>query len=213
MQMNSVKASNKKPVGSLSVVKNFRKVIESHNIKVMNKELYEFFHLQCGFIAHYNIDGFKSTYTRPRDFADVFIRHFDKDHRYFSGIYPCHEDPYGDTGFTKAKIKQEFQRIVDMHKDSIGRWAENQQKNERHAAFKILKKEFQEDLKSLKITCEACDNEYEINVLKEKESFNDFKIICCLFCGQQIKLYQGGEMHVERTKQKKVKQDTQAVRN
>ena len=170
MQMNSIKTSDKRPVGSLPVVKNFRKVIESRDIKAMNKELYEFFHLQCGFIAHYNIDGFKSTYTRPRDFAEVFIRHFDKDHRYFSGIYPCHEDLYKNTGFTKAKIKQEFQRIVDIHKDSIGRWAENQQRNERYAVFKILKEEFQEELDGLKIDCEACDNKYEINVLKEGEN-------------------------------------------
>ena len=189
MQMNLIKTSNKKPVGSLPVVKNFRKVIEGRNIKAMNKELYEFFHLHCGFIAHYNIDGFKSTYARPLDFAEVFIRHFDKDHRYFSGIYPCHEDPYKNAGFTKAEIKQEFRRIVEIHKDSIGRWAENRQRNERHAAFKILKEEFQEELNGLKIDCEACDNRYEINVLKEGENFNDFGIICCLFCGQQIKLY------------------------
>lgn len=189
MQMNSIKTSNKRRVASLPVVKNFRKVIENRDIKSMNKELYEFFHLHCGFIAHYNMDGFKSAYARPHDFAEVFIRHFDKDHRYFSGIYACHQHPYKDTGFTKAKIKQEFHRIVDMHKDSIGRWAENQQKNERYAAFTILRKEFQEELSGIKIDCEACDNKYEITVFKEGENFKDFGTVCCVFCGQQIKLY------------------------
>jgi hypothetical protein len=189
MQTELIKTSNTMPVGSLTVVKNFRKVIEGRDIIKMNKELYQFLNLHCGFIAHYDINGFKSVYSTPKEFAEVFIRHFDRRHRYFSGIYPCHEEPYEHTGFSKADIKQEFCRIVDRHKDSIGRWAENQQRNERHAAFKILKNEFQKELNGLKIDCEACDNKYEINVLKEGENFNDFGIICCLFCGQQIKLY------------------------
>jgi len=209
--MQLMNTSNKQPVSSLRVVKNFRKVIEIRDINAMKKELYQFLNLHCGFIAHYDINGFKSVYSPPKEFAEVFIRHFDSEHRYFSGIYPCHEDPYKDTGFTKADIKQEFCRIVDMHKDSIERWAENRQRNERYDAFKILKEEFQEELNGLKIDCDACDNKYEINVLKEGENFNDFGIICCLFCGQQIKLYEGGEIHVERTNKRKVKQDTQAV--
>ena len=189
MQMQLMDTSDKQPVNSLRVVKNFRKVIESRDINAMKKELYQFLNLHCGFIAHYDINGFKSVYSPPKEFAEVFIRHFDRKHRYFSGIYPCHEDPYKDTGFTKADIKQEFCRIVDMHKDSIGRWAENRQRNERYDAFKILKEEFQEELNGLKIDCDACDNKYEINVLEEGENFNDFGIICCLFCGQQIKFY------------------------
>lgn len=189
MQMKIIKTTDKQPIGSLRVVNNFRKVIESRDIHHMTKELYEFLNLYCGFIAHYNINGFKSTYTRPRDFAEVFIRHFDKSHRYFSGIYPCNEEIYKDAGFTKAQIKREFYRIVDMNKDSIKRWAENQQRSERYQAYKILKEEFREEFDGLKINCKACSNKYEIYVLKTGDKFKDFGIICCLFCGQQIKLY------------------------
>ena len=56
-------------------------------------------------------------------------------------------------------------------------------------ALKMVMEEFQGTLKNIKINCEACGNEYEINVLKEEVNFIDFGIICCLFCGQQIKLY------------------------
>ena len=100
----------------IAVIKNFKEVIETRNIDKMNKELYEFLNLHCGFIAHYDINGFKATYRSPRDFAEVFIRHFDRQHRYYSGIYRCHEEAYKDTGLTKAQIKIEFERIVTVTK-------------------------------------------------------------------------------------------------
>ena len=145
MQMQLIETSDKKPVSSLYVVKNFKKVIESRDINNMTKELYNFLNLYCGFIAHYDINGFKSVYSTPKQFADVYIRHFDPDHRYFSGIYQCHEEPYKDTGFTKAEIKWEFSRIVQMHKESITKWAEAKQRSERYAIYLSLKKEFEPD--------------------------------------------------------------------
>ena len=189
MQMPLVKSSERKQIQKLSVVKNFRRVIEGRNISLMNKELYEFLNLYCGFIAHYDINGFKATYSAHKDFAGVFIRHFDNEHCYFDGVYPCHEDHYRDTGFTKAEIKEEFNRIVERHKDAIGKWAENKQRSERLNVYRMLKQEFQGELRGFKINCDACGNEYEVKVLKEDDEFKDFGIVCCLFCGQQIKLY------------------------
>ena len=55
-------------------------------------------------------------------------------------------------------------------------------------ALKMVMEEFQGTLKGIKVNCEACNNEYEVNVLKGV-NFIDFGIICCLFCGRQIKLY------------------------
>lgn len=181
--------SNGKPISNLPVVRNFRKVIEARDINLMKKELYQFLNLYCSFIAHYNIDGFKATYSRPKDFAEVFIRHFDGDHKYYSAVYPYQSEPYKETGFSKAEIKREFCRIADEHKDAIGKWADNRQKDERHAAYLNLKKEFQPGSDGLNIECEACGNEYEVEVKKNGDDFNDFGIVCCLFCGQQIKLY------------------------
>ena len=189
MKTELKKLSSKKPTNKLSVVRNFRQAIEARDISLMNKELYQFLNLYCGFIAHYDINGFKATYSRPKDFAEYFIRHFDHEHKYFNRIYPCHDEAYKDTGYTKAEIKQEFCRIVEEHKDAIGEWADQSQKDERYAAYLNLKKEFQPESDGFEITCEACGNEYEVKVRKEGEDFNDFGIICCLFCGQQIKLY------------------------
>ena len=133
----------KRVIETLPVVRNFRRVIEARDMSIMNKGLYQFLNLHCGFIAHYDIHGFRSTYTAPRDFADVFIRHFDRDHRYFCGNYACHSEPYQESGFTKAEIKQEFFRIVEEHKEAIGLWANGVERDKRYSLFQRLKNEFE----------------------------------------------------------------------
>ena len=135
--------AEKTVIERLPVVRNFRQVIEARDMSIMNKGLYQFLNLHCGFIAHYDIHGFRSTYTAPRDFADVFIRHFDRDHRYFCGNYACHSEPYQNSEFTKAEIKQEFFRIVDRHKDAIALWANGVERSKRYSLFQKLKNEFE----------------------------------------------------------------------
>jgi len=143
MQRKIFKIPYQKPIGSLYVVRNFGKVIEARDIKHMTKELYEFLHLHCDFIAHFDINGFKYTYSTPEKFSDVFIRHFDPEHKYFHGIPRCHEVPYKETDFTKAEIIKEFNRIVDIHKQSIITWAGTKQKNQRYVLYLALKQEFE----------------------------------------------------------------------
>jgi hypothetical protein len=126
----------------IAVIKNFKEVIETRKIDRMNKELYQFLNFYCGFIAHYDINGFKATYQSPLDFAEAFIRHFDRNHPYFSQIYACHQESYKDTGLTKAQIKSEFEKIVSLHKDQISRWAREEQRNERYVLYLKLKQEF-----------------------------------------------------------------------
>ena len=128
---------------TIAVIKNFKEVIESRDIDKMSKELYDFLTLYCGFIAHYNIEGFKATYRAPMDFAEVFIKHFDRRHPYYSGVYACHQEPYKDTGLTKAEIKREFETIVDLHKDQISRWAKDELRQERYTLYLKLKNEFE----------------------------------------------------------------------
>ena len=63
------------------------------------------------------------------------------------------------------------------------------QRRKKFNAYRMIMEKFQGTLNNLKINCEACGNEYEVNVQKEGDNFMDFGIICCLFCGQQIKLF------------------------
>ena len=127
----------------IAVIRNFKEVIEHKDVDRIKKELYEFLILNCGFIAHCNIEGFKATYRDPKNFAGVFIKHFDKDHMYYNGIYSCHLSPYKDTRLTKAEIKREFEKIVERHKEEIGRWAKDEQKQERYSLYLKLKEEFE----------------------------------------------------------------------
>ena len=42
-------------------------------------------------------------------------------------------------------------------------------------------------MNGISIECEACGENYDVQVKKEGQEFTDFRIICCIFCGQQIK--------------------------
>jgi hypothetical protein len=155
----------------IAVIKNFQQVIENRDIDRMNKELYEFLNLYCGFIAHYDINGFKATYKSPRDFAEVFIRHFDREHRYYNGIYPCHESPYKDTGMTKAQIKKEFERIVENHKDRIIQRAHEELRQERYTLYLKLKKEFED--KGMKEVTKDVEQTHPGTTLTDSQALRD----------------------------------------
>ncbi len=185
-QQNERRELRKSGVDTVPVVRNFRQVIGSRDMSLMKKELYQFLHLHCGFIAHYNIHGFQETYAAPTDFADIFIRHFDEDHRYFCGNYACHEEPYRESGYTKAEIKEAFFRIVASHKDAIERWARDEERNHRFAAFQVLRKEFEHEEKSIHIVCELCGEEMDLRIEGWDHSKGVPDNLCCLFCGHPI---------------------------
>jgi len=158
-------ATDKIATGNLAVVKNFRRIIETRDLSLMHKELYDFLIQYCGFIAHYNIHGFRDTYADPKEFADIFIRHFDRDHCYFNSGYACHNVPYKDTGYTKNEIKEKFFQIVDLHKDAIAEWAHDVAKTRRYASLQVLKKEFDQEENLSK----SCRENVDVKIKKNKE--------------------------------------------
>ena len=87
-------------------------------------------------------------------------------------------------------FEDEFCHIVDEHKEAISTWAKKRQRDERYVMYSKLKGEFHEETGAINVNCEACGNVYEVTVIKQGEECNDFGIICCVFCGQQIKLYE-----------------------
>ena len=185
MEATLVKTPDRKPIEKLPVVRNFRQVIEARDLSLMKDELYQFLILHCAFIAHYNIDGFKATYRDPKDFAGVFIRHFDRAHGYFCNTYRCDDAGYKDTGYTVADIKQEFCRIVDAHIEVVAMWAEGEQRRERLAALGRLKEEFEGSLKSLSVKCDGCHASYEVRVVEEGNSAG-LGSLHCLFCARDV---------------------------
>jgi hypothetical protein len=59
----------------------FTRVLKTRDINTMDKNLYEYLHLNCGFIAHYNIHRFKTEYD-GHEFCR-FIEHFDRNSQIF----------------------------------------------------------------------------------------------------------------------------------
>lgn len=45
------------------VLRNFKKVIDKQNPRLINKELYYHLNLNCNFIAHFNLQGFREAYA------------------------------------------------------------------------------------------------------------------------------------------------------
>lgn len=56
--------------------KTFKKVIDNRDSSLIDKNLYSHLHLHCSFIAHYNIHGFRETYSGIEGFRE-FVEHFD----------------------------------------------------------------------------------------------------------------------------------------
>ena len=212
MQESARKKEAHQDIERLAVVKNFRKVIETRDMSLMSKELYQFLNLYCGFIAHYDIHGFRATYAGAREFAEVFIRHFDRNHRYFCGNYPCHDEPYQATGFTKAAIKEEFFRIVEGHKEDITEWADGVERDKRRAIFRTLKHEFEPDEMNLHLECTLCGEELDFCIKRNGRDEKALETLCCLFCGEPIKLHeQGGDTYVEHTIEGTAGEDTETL--
>jgi hypothetical protein len=74
--------------------KKFRKVLDTRDSQKIDKALYHHLYQHCGFIAHYNIHGYRDTYE-GRGFLD-FIKHFEQ----------CYYLGYGDHGKFNLRLKQ-----------------------------------------------------------------------------------------------------------
>lgn len=72
--------------------KTFKRVIDKRDSSLIDKNLYNHLHLHCGFIAHYDIHGFRNTYSGIEGFRE-FIEQFDSHRPQFNNW--CHW-VYGD---------------------------------------------------------------------------------------------------------------------
>ncbi|WP_434512392.1 hypothetical protein [Desulfitobacterium sp. AusDCA] len=58
------------------VLKNFKKVVDKENSELINKDLYYHLNLNCNFIANFDLQGFRETYSGEnfKDFLEKFDR-------------------------------------------------------------------------------------------------------------------------------------------
>ncbi len=64
---------NWEPLNSKAIVHNIELIFKSNDINKLNKPTYNFVHNLTGFIAHYDLYGFRSTYEDLRLFADELL--------------------------------------------------------------------------------------------------------------------------------------------
>lgn len=104
--------------------KNFKKIIDKRDISLLKKPLYEHLHVHCGFIAHYNIHGFREEYS-GQNFRR-FIEHFDKNHYYNQPPYLnflwVGERDYADINtqiadYVTAQAQQIYGELDEAQKD------------------------------------------------------------------------------------------------
>jgi hypothetical protein len=57
------------------ILNNFKKVIDKRNAGLINKELYYHLNLNCNFVAHFNLKGFRENYSGD-NFIE-FVQKFD----------------------------------------------------------------------------------------------------------------------------------------
>lgn len=87
----------------------FQRIIDGRNINLLDKNLYEHLHLHCGFIAHYDINGFKVEYSGTdgfKRFIDNFVLYGQREMMY--------SEDYNDINGELIKYaKKHYQKIME----------------------------------------------------------------------------------------------------
>jgi len=94
------------------VLKNLKKVLKKKDINLLSKEAYEVVMNLSGFIAHYDINGFKAYYS---DFDD-FLRNLRNSHDLLNPNYYLDEFFMKDNKeyyTAKAKFLKKLKEVVD----------------------------------------------------------------------------------------------------
>lgn len=131
-----------KPLNSKAILKNLELVLKTNNIEKLNGPTYNFLYLMSGFIAHYNINGFKCEYRDLRKLVNDLDSSMDTRDwtRYVS-------DSYFSTGenapyyFSKASVLQEIPALVEKYRLAIDSYfADSEKEKDLALASALLRK-------------------------------------------------------------------------
>tara|TARA_Y100000310_G_scaffold335935_1_gene419200 strand:- start:761 stop:1156 length:396 start_codon:yes stop_codon:yes gene_type:complete len=120
------------------LVNNLKRIIKARNMEPLQKKLYEFIHLHCGFIAHYNLNGFKHTYYEGQEFQT-----FLEDLKEGCNVYACDMEDNYNYGYTNKEVKEAIAEILtDELLGQIQQEVNVDAKQERFGEYQRLKAEF-----------------------------------------------------------------------
>lgn len=112
------------------------------NIKYFTKRLYDHLTLHCSFIAHFNQQGFYSTYFEDPEDTIKFMKQFDQDHG-------CVSVEYGSTHWLNSEDYSDINRAMveslEPYKSGLYEGMKQKAKEMKHGRLGNLKR----SLKSL----------------------------------------------------------------
>ena len=113
------------------IIKSLTQVFDNHNIDQLTKDTYDFIKNLSGFIAHCNIDGFKSEYQDLRKFIDDLLESSDVDNsaHYLSDDYFSKGEQFYYYA-QKCALLKAIKKLAIKHKDKIDNAFNEQEKIE-----------------------------------------------------------------------------------
>ena len=120
-----------------TVLRNIKQVLENQDIGLLQKPAYRILITHCGFIAHYDLEGFRATY---KDHLDDFVRLFLEQHGFGwetflqnKGSY-LYDTSYG--GVMLADLVRDLITLFKLHQPGIAWASEAKRKASRVAGLR-----------------------------------------------------------------------------
>ena len=118
-------AGNWKPYNDKALIKNIDLVFKTGDIEKLSKSAYNFINTQSGFIAHYDLYGFKDYYQDLRDFTAALLSSFTEHDANRDETDGDFIKWYGQAYCSsKARAKKGIADVIRKHLDNISEDAE-----------------------------------------------------------------------------------------
>ena len=123
------------------ITNNLEQIFKNHDINLLTKRTYMWLNLHCGFIAHYNIDGFKQVYENLSDLIYHFEHSYTEKSRF---MYINNKNTYLYDNNTdtmhKALCMIKTMYLFDLYRKEIQQFFTNlEQENGKRQAIEIFK--------------------------------------------------------------------------
>lgn len=90
------------------IVNSIKRVFAKNDIEALTKKAYNFIYLASGFIAHYDIYGFRGVYANPKDLARELIQN--KEINKWENFHPGERDY--EYYMSKARVYKELVKLA-----------------------------------------------------------------------------------------------------
>jgi hypothetical protein len=120
------------------LINNLKRIIKARNMEPLQNKLYQFIHLNCGFIAHYSLNGFKQEYYEGQEFQ-TFLERLQEG----CYVHNCDLEDNYNYGYTNKEVKEAIREVItDKLLGEIQQEVNVAARGERYGEYQRLKAEF-----------------------------------------------------------------------